>query len=93
MTEFKMVIATYMNLQYCKHMLVNKMEQVKKLNLFVDRVVVSDEVTNDEGYVAVSNDGQSNSLTDGVLSGEDMVTEEIYWKQMFQHLHWSDENN
>lgn len=55
-SEFKMIIATYMNLQFCKHILVDKMSKVKQLNLFVDRGGGKYDVTNDEGYVAISND-------------------------------------
>ena len=52
--EVKMVIATYMNLQFCKNILVDKMKKVQKLNLFVDMGGGDYKVTTDEGYVAIS---------------------------------------
>ena len=54
--QFKMLIATYMNLQYCKNILVDKMKKVQSLRLFVDMGNGDYKVTNDEGYVAISND-------------------------------------
>ncbi len=52
--EVKMAIATYMNLQFCKNILVDKMKKVQKLNLFVDMGNGDYKVTADEGYVAIS---------------------------------------
>ena len=52
--EVKMAIATYMNLQFCKNILVEKMKKVQKLNLFVDMGNGDYKVTADEGYVAIS---------------------------------------
>ena len=52
--EVKMAIATYMNLQFCKNILVEKMKKVQKLNLFVDMGSGDYKVTTDEGYVAIS---------------------------------------
>jgi len=53
---FKMVIASYMNIQYCKHILVDKMKKVSQLRLFV--MVGGDyQVTSDEGYVAITSKG------------------------------------
>ena len=54
--QFKMLIATYMNLQYCKNVLVDKMKKVQSLRLFVDMGNGDYKATNDEGYVAISND-------------------------------------
>ncbi len=61
--EFKMLIATYMNLQYCKNILVDKMKKVQSLRLFVDMGNGDYKATNDEGYVAISND-QATKLID-----------------------------
>ena len=55
--EFKMLIATYMNLEYCKNLLLSKMKKVKKLNLFVDMGGGNYKVTDDEGYVAITSKG------------------------------------
>ena len=54
--EMKMLIATYMNIQYCKSILVNKMKKVQSLRLFVDMGNGDYKTTVDEGYVAISND-------------------------------------
>jgi len=54
--EMKMLIATYMNIQYCKTILVNKMKKVQSLRLFVDMGNGDYKSTVDEGYVAISND-------------------------------------
>jgi len=54
--QFKMLIATYMNLQFCKNVLVDKMKKVQSLRLFVDMGNGDYKATNDEGYVAISND-------------------------------------
>jgi len=52
--EFKMLIAAYMNIQFAKNMLVNKMKKVSELRLFVN---MGDkyEATTPEGFVAISN--------------------------------------
>ena len=51
--EFKMIIATYMNLQYCKNLLVEKMKKVSALRLFVN-MGSHYEATTPEGFVAIS---------------------------------------
>ena len=61
--QFKMLIATYMNIQYCKNVLVDKMKKVQSLRLFVDMGNGDYKATNDEGYVAISND-QATKLID-----------------------------
>jgi len=53
--DFKMLIATYMNIQYAKNMLVEKMKKVSELRLFVN-MGTHYEATTPEGFVAVSND-------------------------------------
>ena len=60
--EVKMVIAAYMNLQYAKNLLVEKMKKVSQLNLFVN---MGDhyEVTSPEGFVAIV-DGEATKLID-----------------------------
>ena len=57
-----MVIAAYMNLQYAKNLLVEKMKKVSQLNLFVN---MGDhyEVTSPEGFVAIV-DGEATKLID-----------------------------
>ena len=60
--EMKMLIATYMNLEAAKIILVNKMKKVSDLKLFVnmgDRY----EVTSPEGFVAIV-DGKATKLID-----------------------------
>ena len=52
--QFKMLIATYMNLAAAKHILVNKMKKISQLNLFVATASGDYEVTTPEGFVAVS---------------------------------------
>ena len=54
--EFKMLIASYMNIQYCKNILVDKMKKVQALRLFVDMGNGDYQATTDEGYVAISGD-------------------------------------
>ena len=51
--EFMMVLATYMNLQLCKNMLVDKMKKVSELNLFADRGNGDYIATSPEGFVAI----------------------------------------
>ena len=53
---FEMVIATYMNLQACKHILVDKLKRVSSLNLFVNMGENRYEATTPEGFVAIVND-------------------------------------
>ena len=53
--DFKMLIATYMNIQYAKNMLVEKMKKVSELRLFVNMGNYY-QATTPEGFVAVSND-------------------------------------
>jgi hypothetical protein len=52
--QFKMLIATYMNLAAAKHILVNKMKKISQLNLFVATASGDYEVTTPEGFVAIS---------------------------------------
>jgi hypothetical protein len=52
--QFKMLIATYMNLSMAKHILVNKMKKISELNLFVATASGDYEVTSPEGFVAVT---------------------------------------
>ena len=54
--KFKMLIATYMNLQKAKMMLVSKMKKVSELNLFVDMGGGDYKVTTPEGFVGIVND-------------------------------------
>lgn len=49
----KMVIASYMNLQAAKNILVNKMKKVGALRLFVDMGNGDYKVTTPEGFVAI----------------------------------------
>ena len=60
--EMKMLIATYMNIQAAKQMLVDKMKKVSSLRLFVN---MGDhyEATTPEGFVAVVGD-QATKLID-----------------------------
>jgi hypothetical protein len=51
-----MLIATYMNLQKAKTILVSKMKKVSSLRLFVDMGNGDYQVTTPEGFVAISND-------------------------------------
>jgi hypothetical protein len=51
---FKMLIASYMNLQVAKNILVNKMKQVQSLRLFVDMGNGDYKVTSPEGFVGIS---------------------------------------
>ena len=51
--DIKMMIACYMNLEYAKNILVNKMKKIQSLRLFVDMGNGDYKVTNDEGYVAI----------------------------------------
>ncbi len=53
--KFKMMIAAYMNIQYCKNILVQQLQKVQRLRVFAnmgDKYVV----TAPEGYVAVEGD-------------------------------------
>ena len=53
--QFKMMIALYMNIQYCKNILVRQLQKVQALRVFAnmgDKYVV----TAPEGYVAVKGD-------------------------------------
>ncbi|AEC53078.1 hypothetical cyanophage protein [Synechococcus phage S-CRM01] len=52
----KMVIASYMNIQYCKNILVNKMKKVSKLKLFADMGNGDYKATSPEGFVGIVND-------------------------------------
>ncbi len=53
---FKMLIATYFNLQYAKNIVVGKLQQVKSLSMFVE-TSNGYQVTNPEGFVAISGQG------------------------------------
>ena len=55
-SDFMMLIATYMNLQAAKMMLVDKMKKVSRLRLFVDKGGGNYDVTTPEGFVAIVND-------------------------------------
>ena len=50
---FKMIIASYMNIQYCKNLLVKKMKKVSALRQFVN-MGTHYEPTTPEGFVAIS---------------------------------------
>lgn len=52
--EFKMLIASYMNIIKAKNILVNKMKKITSLNLFVATASGDYEVTTNEGFVAIS---------------------------------------
>ena len=52
--QFKMLIASYMNLAKAKHILVDKMKKISELNLFVATAGGDYKVTTPEGFVAVS---------------------------------------
>ena len=52
--KFKMIIASYMNIQVCKKMLVDKMNKISKLNMFVDMGNGDYKTTVPEGFVAIS---------------------------------------
>ena len=60
--ELKMLIATYMNLEAAKLILVNKMKKVSDLKLFVNMGDHYD-VTSPEGFVAIV-DGEATKLID-----------------------------
>lgn len=53
---FEMLIATYFNLQAAKNIIVVKLQQVKSLNMFVE-TTNGYEVTNPEGFVAITGGG------------------------------------
>ncbi len=53
---FKMLIATYFNLQIAKNIVVSKLQQVKSLSMFVE-TSNGYQVTNPEGFVAISGQG------------------------------------
>ena len=54
--SFEMLIATYYNLQYAKNIIVRKLQTVKSLDMFVE-TSTGYEVTNPEGFVAITGDG------------------------------------
>ena len=54
--KFKMLLASYFNIQKAKLMLVNKMKVVSSLKLFVD-MGTHYEATSPEGFVAISAEG------------------------------------
>ena len=53
---FEMLIATYFNLQTAKNIIVEKLQQVKSLSMFVE-TSNGYEVTNPEGFVAITGGG------------------------------------
>ena len=55
--QIKMLIASYMNIQYAKNLLVKKLEKVSDLHMFVDKGNGNYEVTVPEGFVAVNEKG------------------------------------
>ena len=55
--QVKMLIASYMNLQQAKMMLVNKMKKISDLKLFVDMGNGNYKTTSPEGFVAVNESG------------------------------------
>ena len=61
--EFYFLIATYMNLQAAKHILVNKLKKVSSLRLFVDRGGGDYQATTPEGFVAIQG-GKATKLID-----------------------------
>ena len=61
--EFYFLIATYMNLQGAKHILVNRLKKVSSLNLFVDKGGGDYVATTPEGFVAIK-DGRATKLID-----------------------------
>ena len=61
--EIKMLIATYMNLQKAKMLLVDRMKKISSLRLFVDRGGGDYEATTPEGFVAIVN-GKATKLID-----------------------------
>ena len=52
--EFKMLIATYLNITKAKSILVNKMKKISELNLFVKEANGDYKTTTPEGFVAIS---------------------------------------
>jgi hypothetical protein len=52
--QIKMLIATYMNIQVAKTMLIKKMNKISNLNMFVDTGNGDYKVTVPEGFVAIS---------------------------------------
>lgn len=59
----KMIIAAYMNIQFCKNILVNKMKKVSKLKLFADMGNGNYKATTPEGFVGIVN-GKAVKLVD-----------------------------
>jgi len=53
---FKMLIATYFNLQICKNIVVQKLQTVKNMSMFVE-TGNGYQVTNPEGFVAITGQG------------------------------------
>ena len=52
--QVEMLIATYMNIQVAKHILVDKMNKISDLNMFVETGNGDYKVTTPEGFVAIS---------------------------------------
>ena len=52
--KFKMIIASYMNIQVCKKILVDKMNKISKLNMFVDMGNGDYKTTVPEGFVCIA---------------------------------------
>jgi len=61
--QFKFIIATFMNLQAAKNILVDKLKKVSKLRLFADRGGGDYVATTPEGFVAVTG-GTATKLVD-----------------------------
>ncbi len=76
--EFQMVIATYMNLQKAKMILVEKMKKISSLRLFVDRGGGNYEATTPEGFVAIVND-KATKLIDRLEFSKLNFTIEKIW--------------
>ena len=55
--EFKMLIATYMNLQAAKQIVVDKMNKIQSLGSFVRQPNGDLKATTPEGFVAISSKG------------------------------------
>ena len=74
----KMVIAAYMNIQFCKNILVNKMKKVTKLSLFADMGNGDYRVTTPEGFVGILN-GKAVKLVDRLTFSKLNFTLEKKW--------------
>ena len=75
--EFKMMIALYMNLQFCKNLIVDKMKKVSTTRLFVDKGTHY-EATSPEGFVAIQS-GKAVKLIDRLEFSKLNFTIEKNW--------------